>query len=429
MQNEYNKQILADGISFYGITDSKFKHNRVSIYLTIPLQESTVSANALLPFIMRRGCKGFEDFSKLNRELDELYGAALVSDVAKIGANQILTYSIQSIDNRFTLDNEDILKRSAELLCNVVLSPVVKGNAFLEEDLEIEKQNLIDTVLSEINDKRGYAISQLRQLMDKGRPIAIKKYGKVEDIEAITPKSAYEAYKNAIATADIRMITVGKGDNNIALEVFKKHFGNLGRKTNTPIPPTYYPVASPINEQNEKLDVVQCKLALGFRVPEQKTEQDIMAAKLMNILYGATVSSKLFVNVREKLSLCYYCASRYDHLNGTMFVDSGVEVDKVEMAKAEILKQFDDVKNGIISDDEINSAKLAIKNSLRAVTDSLSGIENWHLTASLTNRERMPKDDFAVIDSIDKEMIAKIANTVELDSIYLLSPINEGENA
>ena len=106
-----------------------------------------VADYAFSAFRVRRGCKGFDDFIKLNRERDEVDGAALVTDVDNSGCNQLLTYSIQGIDNRFTLDNEDVLRRSAQLLCDVVLKPLTKENGFPEIDLELEYQNLIDKIL------------------------------------------------------------------------------------------------------------------------------------------------------------------------------------------------------------------------------------------------------------------------------------------
>lgn len=420
-QGVLSKQVLEQGIELYNIKDSKFKHNRISVHMVLPLDKATVTEYAVLPFIMRKGYKGCEDFSKFNEMLDRLYGASLITEVGKFGANQVLIYSIQAIDERFTLDNEKIIRRCAELLCDVVLNPDITDGAFPEQDVALEKQFLIDTITAEINDKRSYAINRCKLLMGEDNPASIRKYGYVEDAEKITPASAALAYADAIKKANIKVLFIGSGDSSAAFEVIKERFTKLERQPVALNPIKYFAAPAEPKSVTDLMEVNQAKLVMGFRMPEATTPLELTINKLMVVLYGGTPASKLFMNVREKLSLCYYCAARFDRMTGMLLVDSGVELANIELAKAEILHQLEDIRQGVITEEELNSAKLMVKNSLRAVGDSLGSIEEWYLLQSFLGTSNTPIEEFALIDQVTSDMIAKAAQKVVLDTIYLLS--------
>lgn len=420
-QGVLSKQALEQGIELYNLKDSKFKHNRISVHMVLPLDQATVTEYAILPFVMRKGYKGCEDFSKLNEMLDHLYGASLITEVGKFGANQVLIYSIQAIDERFTLDNERIIRRCTELLCDVVLNPDITDGAFPEQDVALEKQFLIDTITAEINDKRSYAINRCKLLMGEHNPAAIRKYGYVESAQKITPTSAAAAYADAIRKAHIKVLFIGSGDSSIAFEVIKERFAKLERQPVALNPIRYFAPPSTPQSFTDLMEVSQAKLVMGFRMPEASTPLELTVNKLMVVLYGGTPASKLFMNVREKLSLCYYCAARFDRLTGILLVDSGVELANIELAKEEILRQLEEIRQGIISEEELNSAKLMVKNSLRAVGDSLGSIEEWYLLQSFLGTANSPTQEFTLIDQVTAEMIAKAAQKVALDTVYLLS--------
>ena len=89
-------------------------------------------------------------------------------------------------------------------------------------------------------------------------------------------------------------------------------------------------------------------------------DPDYTAMVLANCILGGSPFSKLFMNVREKQSLCYYCAARHDTPKNVMFVQSGVETKDLDRTEEAILKELNDMKKGNITDDEILFAKLAM---------------------------------------------------------------------
>ena len=229
MSEQLQRRRIADQIYFNIISDQRFKSNRISVNLVLPLERDKATVNALVPFLLRKGCRECPDFTKLNQKLCLLYGASLYGDVSKYGGVQILNLAIQSLDNRFAIDGEDVSAQCADLLANLLLDPNFVQGAFDPQDTELEKKALLDVIQSEINEKRAYAVSQCVQEMFQGEPFAVKKYGYEEDISKITPQSAAQAYRAALEQARIEILFVGCGDGSRVEEVFSDRFADWQR--------------------------------------------------------------------------------------------------------------------------------------------------------------------------------------------------------
>lgn len=256
---------LSRGVNLSVLSDPKFKHNRISVNLIVPLDAQTVSRYAILPFLMRKGSQSCKDFTQLNRRLDAMYGASLTADAGKSGGNQIITLGIKTLDDRFTLDGEDLVRQAAVLLRELLTEPLIEDGVFDRKEFFLERQNLVDTIESLINDKRSYAIAQCRLLMGRSDPSALQKYGTVEQAQALTPAAAAESYRQLLDTAAVEIMFVGSGDPSAASEVMKKAFAGMTRH---PQPFTNARICAAGDEtlkKTEYLDVAQSKMVLGFR--------------------------------------------------------------------------------------------------------------------------------------------------------------------
>lgn len=423
---------IGNGIHFSSVSDPKFKDNRISVNFILPLKEETASNNAIVPLILRKGYRECPDFASLNMRLNELYGAGIVADVSKYNAYQILTVGIQGLDDRYAIDKEDVLARCAELLSLVILDPNVDENGVFDaETTGLEKQYLLDSIDALINDKRSYALTRCMQIMCEGEPVSVRRYGSRESAEKITPQSASQAYRNILETASVEIIFTGSGDSETAKNVFEKKFASINRNPITFDLITLRDKAEKPQYHTEKMDVNQGKLVMGMRCGSVTNPKDIDAARVFSALFGGTPFSKLFLNVREKLSLCYYCAARYDASNNLLLVDSGVEAENMEKARDEIMVQLAAVQNNDFEDEQLANTKLLIKNSLTSVTDSLSSIEGWYLTQILRSQNISPEEDAKNLDAVTREDIVKAAKKITLDTVYFLTGNGEqqgGEN-
>lgn len=428
MNQELHRVRLGENVYFSSVQDPKFKHNCISVGLITPLSEDTVTANAILPYLLRRGSKSCPDFTKLEQTLCELYGASLSADTGKSGEYQVLTCSVVGIDDRFALEGESVSAGCARLLGEIILDPNITDGAFPEEDFLLERQNLIDTIQAEINDKRSYTLSQCRELMCQGTRLAIPRYGWTEKAEQLTAKEAAQRYRELIDTARVEIIFVGSGSPDGAREEFSRLFGALDRHPVSFTPEPIVEKAGTIKEKTVELDVAQSKLALGFRTGSLPDKETLDAMKLMTFLYGGSPFSRLFVHVREAKSLCYYCAARFDQMTGILMVDIGVERENEKAAREAILEQLQAVAKGDFSDEELESARMAYINSLRSVPDTLTGMEGWYLSQILRGKSLPPEEEAADIARVRREEIIAAANQVTLDTVYFLaSPEKAGE--
>ena len=419
---------LCNGVFLSTITDPKFKSNRISCNLVLPLCEETATEYAVLPFILRKRFAGCPDFTRLNERLCELYGAVLDADVRKYGAYQILNVTIQTLDDRFTIGGEQVTAECARLACGLLLEPYFVDGAFDEQDFELERQSLIDTIESEINDKRDYALSKCQRLLFEQEPFAVKKYGTKERAQKLTAQSAAKAYHEAVRRAHVEILFIGCGDSAPAAEVFRTRFAALNRE---PIEFEEHPTSpakSEVREETERLDVAQGKLVLGFRLDGGMDQDEANAAKLMCALFGGTPVSRLFRHVREELSLCYYCAARYDRATASILVDSGVEAANAQRAREEIQRQLEIVQRGEFEESEQQETILAVSNALKSTTDTLGGMEGWYFGQIMAQTNESPRENAEKIRGIGKDEIMRAANRVKLDTIYFLTGKEGGAN-
>ena len=428
MSYEMKNITIGDGIQFTEIRDKKFKHNRISVCLIVPLSREEATVNALIPFLLRQGTAEYPTFTLLNKKLCSLYGAALDVGVDKSGQYQMLSLAVTGIGDRYALGGENMARECAQLLCQVLLHPHFVGDGFDPKPVELEKQFLRDTIEAEINDKRTYAVSRCKGLMCAGQPSAVKRYGYAEDVQAITPRSAAAAYRRILDTARIEFIFAGCADSAQAAEAVSKAFAGRQRH---PIPAIeklpYQPAPASLREETEAMDVVQGKLVLGFRVKEPASSQDMAALRLAVSLYGGTPFSLLFKNVREKMSLCYYCAARLDRATGILMVDSGVEMENKQKAQAAILEQLCALQEGRFTDEELAHTKLILNTSLKATTDSLSAMEAWRMGQILNGTNDSPEEDFALLERVTREDVKRAAAGIALDTVYFLTGKDRSE--
>lgn len=421
------RECIANGVHFSSITDSKFKYNRMSVNFAVKLDRKKVTDRAVVPFILRQSTRTCPEFTKINEKLCDLYGASLDVNVEKFGEYQLLELGIIGLDSRFALENEDMVLECANLLADIVLDPNLKDGKFDAQVTEIEKQYLLEAIESEINDKRTYSMVRCKDIMCSEEACAIKKCGYREDAEKITPESAAKAYEELLKTAQVEIMFEGCGDPAPAKEIFRKKFAAIERE---PITVSVYcgrKQQGEIKEVTERMDVKQGKLVMGFRVEDVTDYHDMNTERIAVALFGGTANSLLFKNVREKMSLCYYCAARYDRNTGLMMVDSGVEPENAQKTKEAVLEQLSLMQQGKIEDKDIEETILFMRTALKATTDSLGAMDSWYLAQILGQTQYSPDMESELFDHITKESIMQAVNKIKLDTVYMLMPQEEKE--
>jgi predicted Zn-dependent peptidase len=390
----------------------------IQVSFAITLKEETASLYAIAASVIASNNSKYKTLSELSAKLSSLYGANLSVVVSKRGDIQLLTFYLSTIENKFTFENEDITKEGIEIFLDCLFSPYVVDNAFEKELFNFRKQDILDTIESEINNKRAYVIMQAGRTIFQNEPCAFSSHGSKENAQKATPENTYEAYKNLLKNAVIEIHTVSPEVLDVK-DLFANAFSKIERTPENLVYHTPSLLKTKPAEVTEKLDVLQAKTVIGL-----KGGLDRYSTKLFSTILGEIPSAKLFTNVREKLSLCYYCASGYQDTKGVIMIDSGVETENIEKTKAAVFEQIDEIKKGNITDNELSNAKLALENSLKGVFDTPGGVATWNLKNLQNNEMITPEETIEKYNALTKEDVVKVANTFQVDTIYIMEPLN-----
>lgn len=424
MSYTHSREEILSGIGFNTIVDSKFKTNVIAVKLFTKLDYTTVALNSLAISTIGSANSTYKTIPLFNQRLNELYGSSISSDVAKIGDIQVLSLVGRYIDEHYAYGGENLTEILTDMVLECIFNPVVENDSFNNELFNISKKELLDTIESEINNKRTYAIMQSKRTIYKGEPSSVASYGDKEHTINATAKECYYQYKKLLSSCNMEIFYIGAAEKSYIKDRFKQAFANINRSVED------FPISTPsiikstVEEVTNQMDVNQSKMVLAFKTNNTNRYSNT----IMNTILGMSPFSKLFVNVREKLSLCYYCQSSYDNQKKTIFIDSGVEVDNIQKAKDSILQQVKDIQQGNFTNEDINNAIKYICNSIKFMGDTQSSYIHWYFNNILIGENKTVEEEYSKYSAVTKEDIILSAKTLTLDTIYILKPL-EKENS
>lgn len=412
---------LCDGVESFTLTDTRFKTAQITVGLFLPLSRDTVEEYAILPRLLTRACAAYPDFTALNRRLNELYGASVTGSTMRVGEAQLLLFTAEATADRYALGGEAVTAACAELLCEMLFHPALENGTFRAEDVQTERRCLAEDVRAQINDKRWYARRRAEELLCPDEAYGIGQWGRADVIETLTPERVTTAWKRMLQCATVRVILQNDTPMPQVEDAFLRGFSAVEERvpvrcetdTTTRIPQ--------VRRRTERMAINQSKLVLGFRTDCAEPDEDVTTVRLMNAILGGTPSSLLFRNVREKLSLCYYCSSAYDRMKGILLVQSGVDEANAERAEREILRQAEALANGEFTDEDMESARRCVIQSFESTGDSQSATAAWYVTQALLPKEYTPQEVRALVKAVDRTAVIRAARRLTCECVYLLA--------
>ena len=427
----YRKEILP-GIYYNHIKTDRFKSGYFSVNFLLPLSAEGASYYALIPRVLCRGCARYPDQQKISRRLEELYGADISTQNVKRGEAQCVSFVLDVLDNDYLPAGEkiDVLAETAELLREILFEPLLcEDGVFLPEYVEGERRNAMDAVRSLINHKSKYATLRAYAEMCRHEAAGVCADGRIEDYESLSPQKLMQYYKEMLGSAHIEIFYVGRQEEETVEALAHSLFLAAERK-GAVLPKTQviYRAGTP-REVIEPVEAAQGILAMGFRTGTVLADADYLSFLLFIRIFSASPMSKLFMNVRERLSLCYFCYASLDGLKGTMLAVAGIKNENKEIAQREILAQLKEIVEGNISDDEMHCAKESLFNTYRAIYDNPSGVESWYLTRACAGLIASPEESSEALLRLTKEDVMAVAAKITLDTVYFLRGTAEEEEA
>lgn len=413
---------LSHGVEGLFVKNERFNTTSVSFNFYLPLKTETAAQYALLPFMLTTCGEKYPDFSVLNYRLARLYGAELSASAEKLGDFQLLRMRISAINDRLTFDSESVVKQASEMLLSLVFEPKAEGGVFAGEDLAREKRKAIEHIKGEIAEKRIYAKNRLIGEMYRGSAYGTPKCGTVEEVSAVTGESLYKAWQEMLSRAFVRIQVIGAAVPSRLFDDIAERFAAVPRGEITDCRFCEPTAAAPVRYVTEKMNVQQGKLVMGFSCEMQGDDDASLPLMVMTDIFGGGPYSRLFANVREKMSLCYYCSASSVRQKGLLTVESGVEAGNANAAEKEILNQLEIVRNGEFTDFEFESSKKSIIDSLNTYNDSQVSLDMWY-ALKIYNRILYTPEDIAVkIGGVTREDVVNAAAGVKLHTVYKLLP-------
>lgn len=423
-----NIKEISTAVKLCTFKTKQFKTSVVTLNLITKLDEKA-GEKALLINLLSRTNMNYPTLGEFNRNLASLYGASVTAKVNKIGDAQVLSLVLQFVDNKFALENEDIAEKAINLLLDCLFKPDITPKGFKEENLAREKRLLKEKIDSENDDKIAFARKRLIEEMCRDERYSIHRFGRKEDIDKATGKDIFELWKKLLMTSAVQINVTGNFEEEKIENIIKERFDVLERKSEniTEIRTEFLTESYGEKTVTEKQSVQQGKLVLGFRAGMTYDFDNYSAIFLMNSIFGSGTFSKLFTNVREKLSLCYYCSSSLIRNKGIIIVQSGIETENTKKALDAILFELEEMKKGNFTKEDINNAKLSAADSLRSATDSAYAIDNWFLTHCISGEFYTPEEYIEMLQNVSAEEIIIAANMITLDTVYILEGEKETE--
>ena len=410
---------LSPGVTLRCCRDSRFKQGCLSFQIVRPMSAAENARNALLPSVLLRGTNQHPDLRTITHRLDELYGASISSVVRRVGDYQTTGLYCGFMDDRFALPGDQVLRPMLDFLGELLLDSPTENGGFLPAFVESEKKNLIATIESELNDKRAYAMGKLLRSMCREDTFGLTRLGDRDQVAAIDPVVLYDHFHTILRESPVEVFYVGSAEGETVAALLKPLLHRLHRDVK-PLPPQTGFHACEGSDLVETMEVSQGKLCMGFVSPITNRTPEFPAMQMLNTIFGSGMTSKLFMNIREKMSLCYSIGSGYYGTKGIVTVSAGIDFDKEAVTRQEVLRQLAACQQGDITDDELTAARQAILSSLRSTHDSPGSIEGYYATAALSGMGMTPRQYMAAIEAVTKEQVVAAANSLQLHTTYFL---------
>ena len=426
---DYIKKEVKKGITLHQINTNKFKTNLIAIFLSTPLTRENVTYNAVLSSVLRRGTKNIQNQEELSKKMEEMYGAEYNCGVNKIGNDHVLKFYMETINDDFLpQEAENMLKTGIDMLCEIAFDPLVKNGGFDDEYVSQEKENVKQIIEAKKDNKAGYAAYRCLEEMYKNEPAGLYRFGYVEDMEKINPKNLYEYFLNLLKQCKIDIFVSGDLNNVALIEIINN---NENIKKLEPRDPVYI-INKPEKRMQiekekyveEKLDVTQGKLVIGYDVildeEELKCENLKYIGMVYNAILGGSANSKLFQNVREKASLAYTVNSGYAYYCGNIFINAGIDIGNFQKTVDMIKKQIENMEKGEFSEQDIKNVKNTMISNIKSIDDEQDTEIIYFLGQELSNIKNSLEQYIEKVQDVKKSEIVDFAKNVKINMIYFL---------
>ena len=385
---------LAPGVFITTLDAEKFNRCRITIHLRYPALRRSATDAAVLPLVLERGYAGCPDMTELSRKLARLYGADLGVDQSSAGIDRVLTVDICGIKDRFALDGENLTREYADIAFGTIFEPYLIDGVFDPEAVRIEKESLARRLDAEFNNKRLYCVRQARRKFYGDSPAGIELGGYKSDLPNVTPQTLKAEYDRILSLASIDVMVQG-ADPALVEELLLQKLAGAARSPQRFAMPLAMPIIETQHFSEEIPGLTQAKLCMLFTRGTPEDLPSITVMRMAMSVFGGSTTSR-----------------------------------KEQQAEAAILAELEGLKNGPITQEEMDDCRRSLLSSLDSLGDSLGGLESWYYGQILRDEALAPPEYGKVLtNAVTADEVREVLQSYHYSVGYTLTAKGEGENA
>lgn len=416
---------ITPAVNLRAIQTDRFKNAQLSVSFILPVEKDTAPLTTLLFSVLRRGTEQYPTIRHLNHALDMLYGASLSYRNTFFGDAQVIGFVLETLGARYLPAGEQTstLAKGLQVIEQMLYHPLKDENGLLRaETVQSEIKNTCDDIRAQINDARSYAHMRLRECMCQDEPYGLSLVGKAEQVQSFTPEMLTAHHKELLERARIECFYVGS-DNPEDVAALLANVFQKSPMRQAPMPKTVIlPAPEHVRRVTEDLQVAQGKLDIGFRTGITPDHPDSIAQSVFNEIFGGNSVSRLFLNLREKKSLCYHCYSATVAHKGILNVSCGILPQNKQIAEQEIFTQLERMQNKLVSKSELKIAQKSLINVLRQCTDSPAALQAfWFGRQVFYGATTTPEQCIERVKAVTAQDVMRVARAVVPDTVYFLN--------
>ena len=295
-----------------------------------------------------------------------------------------------------------------ELGCDV-LSDMLLHATFPADDIERERGVIIEEERMYQDTPMYRAGWDFELLLYGDQPLGWDTIGTEEVIKSVQQKD-FQAYKSLLYTPDnLVVVFAGRVQADQAVALSERFFGGINGKKSREFPAFKEFGDSRVHLQTKKTE--QSHIVLG--VPGVSSQhEDHFVQKMLAIILGGSMSSRMFLNIREARGLCYYIATETDsYLDaGALTTRAGVDQSRLQEAIEAIRHEYLVCAKDGIMEEELQRAKDYFKGkTILSLEDSEERAHYYGRQELLYPKTRDVAEYFAEIDAVTKERVDALA--------------------
>lgn len=413
---------LVKGVNLNIIPSKQFKTTRIFISFIKSIEsKKELAERALLANYLEMCSQNYPTQIDIARKLSQMYGASFGSSVDRHGNYQLINFSIDYIESKYLVGNEDLLSGVIEFLKEIIFNPLKVGENknFDEETFTRQKNNTITYLNSIKEDKQAYAAAKLRKLYFNNEIQQVPSFGESEDVEKLTISDLMDAYQKMLNTDRVEIMISGDVNTDEVVNKFSVLPFKARDISQTSMSYTQE-IKQEIVTQIDEEPLSQSKFDMAFRLPVVYRGDLHYAALVFNSLFGGSALSLLFTVVREKMSMAYYANSNFDPFRQLLVVQTGISYANKDKVQELILEQLERLKKGDFEDELLEQNKNNLISSYISRLDSQTSALLRAQSAALTGINVTVEEWLDNLQSVTKDDVMKVAKMVELQATYML---------